>query len=170
MGDRTLFFSAAEVGVSFFFLLSGFILTYNYADVFRGGISVAGYKRFVWDRLTKIYPVHFLTLLLVLPIATFSPHLPLDWRAVLVVTNKAVIVSPEGLQVKFDQSGTNWVLQSPTNYPFQLVNSGTDVVFGKGQYDPGSSAGKRTLAHELTHVVQQSEGPVEGSGSREKAR
>ena len=53
-----------------------------------------------------------------------------DWRAVLVVTNKAVIVSPEGLQVKFDQSGTNWVLQSPTNYPFQLVNSGTDVVFG----------------------------------------
>src|SRR5438874_2707484 len=82
VGGRTLFFSAAEVGVSFFFLLSGFILTYNYADVFRGGISVAGYKRFVWDRLTKIYPVHFLTLLLVLPIPTFSPHLPLDWRAV----------------------------------------------------------------------------------------
>jgi len=43
--------------VSFFFLLSGFILTYNYADVFRGGISAAGYTRFVWDRLTKIYPV-----------------------------------------------------------------------------------------------------------------
>jgi peptidoglycan/LPS O-acetylase OafA/YrhL len=82
VGGRTLFFSAAEVGVSFFFLLSGFILTYNYADVFRGGISAAGYTRFVWDRLTKIYPVHFLTLLLVLPIATFSPHLPLDWRAV----------------------------------------------------------------------------------------
>src|SRR5216110_3461973 len=82
VGDRTLFFGAAEVGVSFFFLLSGFILTYNYADVFRDGISVAGYKRFVWDRLTKIYPVHFLALLIALPISILSPNLPLDWRAV----------------------------------------------------------------------------------------
>src|SRR6266566_1290841 len=78
----SLFSNAADVGVSFFFILSGFILTYNYADVFRDGISAASYTRFVWDRLTKIYPVHVLTLLLVLPIATFSPHLPLDWRAV----------------------------------------------------------------------------------------
>ncbi len=78
----SLFSNAADVGVSFFFILSGFILTYNYADVFRDGISAASYTRFVWDRLTKIYPVHVLTLLLVLPIAIFSPHLPLDWRAV----------------------------------------------------------------------------------------
>src|SRR5437016_12829380 len=82
LSGGSLFSNAADVGVSFFFVLSGFILTYNYADVFRDGVSAAGYKRFVWDRLTKIYPVHFLTLLLVLPIATFSPHLPLDWRAV----------------------------------------------------------------------------------------
>src|SRR6266446_5823037 len=82
LSGSSLFSNAADVGVSFFFVLSGFILTYNYADVFRDCISAANYKRFVWDRLTKIYPVHVLTLLLVLPIATFSPHLPLDWRAV----------------------------------------------------------------------------------------
>jgi len=82
LAGRSLFLDAAEGGVSFFFVLSGFILTYNYADVFRDGISAASYKRFVWDRLTKIYPVHFLALLLVLPIATLSPQLRLDWRAV----------------------------------------------------------------------------------------
>src|SRR3989441_9693800 len=82
LSGSSLFSNAADVGVSFFFVLSGFILTYNYGDVFRDGISAANYTRFVWDRLTKIYPVHFLTLLLVLPIAIFSPHLPLDWRAV----------------------------------------------------------------------------------------
>jgi len=82
LSGSSLFSNAADVGVSFFFVLSGFILTYNYADVFPDGISAANYTRFVWDRLTKIYPVHFLTLLLVLPIAIFSPHLPLDWRAV----------------------------------------------------------------------------------------
>ena len=33
---------------------------------------------------------------------------------------------------------------------------GRDVVFWTGQYDPVIPAGKRLLAHELTHVVQQS--------------
>lgn len=35
---------------------------------------------------------------------------------------------------------------------------GQDVVFGAGQYVPGTSAGQRLLAHELTHVVQQDGG------------
>jgi hypothetical protein len=32
---------------------------------------------------------------------------------------------------------------------------GTDIVFGSGQYRPQTQDGKRLLAHELTHVVQQ---------------
>lgn len=30
-----------------------------------------------------------------------------------------------------------------------------DIIFGAGQYSPNTSTGKRLLAHELTHVVQQ---------------
>lgn len=42
----------------------------------------------------------------------------------------------------------------------QAVNAlaytvGRDVVFGVRQYAPGTNEGKRLLAHELTHVVQQ---------------
>ena len=37
---------------------------------------------------------------------------------------------------------------------------GRDVVFGAGEYHPGSSAGRRLLAHELTHVVQQGATPA----------
>jgi hypothetical protein len=33
--------------------------------------------------------------------------------------------------------------------------SGNSIVFGEGQYSPNSDSGKRLLAHELTHVVQQ---------------
>ena len=33
---------------------------------------------------------------------------------------------------------------------------GSDIVFGASRYSPGTSAGNRLLAHELTHVVQQS--------------
>jgi hypothetical protein len=32
---------------------------------------------------------------------------------------------------------------------------GHDIVFGAGQYVPGTSEGRRLMAHELTHVVQQ---------------
>ncbi|MFZ1729984.1 MAG: DUF4157 domain-containing protein [Bacteroidota bacterium] len=35
---------------------------------------------------------------------------------------------------------------------------GTGIVFGKGQYVPESPSGRRLLAHELAHVVQQSGG------------
>ena len=33
-----------------------------------------------------------------------------------------------------------------------------DMHFAAGQYQPGSTEGRRLLAHELTHVVQQLEG------------
>jgi len=39
----------------------------------------------------------------------------------------------------------------------QAYTVGNQIVFGKGHYNPNSSAGKRLLAHELTHVVQQSQ-------------
>ena len=80
MGSSVIL-QAGSNAVSFFFVLSGFILAYNYADHFRGGVSLSRYKRFVWDRLARIYPVHLLTLLLVVPIAMLSPNNPLDWRA-----------------------------------------------------------------------------------------
>ncbi len=37
----------------------------------------------------------------------------------------------------------------------QAFTHGQDIYLGNGRYDPGSSAGRRLLAHELTHVVQQ---------------
>lgn len=40
---------------------------------------------------------------------------------------------------------------------------GSDVVFQRDSYDPGSEAGRLTLAHELTHVIQQRSGPVDGA-------
>jgi hypothetical protein len=40
---------------------------------------------------------------------------------------------------------------------------GSDVVFQRDKYDPSSSDGQVMLAHELTHVVQQRSGPVDGT-------
>ena len=45
----------------------------------------------------------------------------------------------------------------------QAYTVGKDVVFGEGQYAPGTSEGERLLAHELTHVVQQQERRTQGT-------
>jgi murein DD-endopeptidase MepM/ murein hydrolase activator NlpD len=37
---------------------------------------------------------------------------------------------------------------------------GRDVVFGAGQYAPGTSKGKQLIAHELAHMLQQNPGPT----------
>ena len=52
----------------------------------------------------------------------------------------------------------------------QAVNAhaytvGPNIVFQRDHYDPSSDAGRVTLAHELTHVVQQRSGPVDGTSA-----
>ena len=45
----------------------------------------------------------------------------------------------------------------------QAYTVGSNIVFQRDTYDPGSDAGRHMLAHELTHVVQQRNGPVDGT-------
>ena len=42
---------------------------------------------------------------------------------------------------------------------------GSNIVFQRDRYDPASEAGRITLAHELTHIVQQRSGPVDGTAA-----
>ena len=42
---------------------------------------------------------------------------------------------------------------------------GSSVVFQRDKYDPSSTEGKTMLVHELTHVVQQRSGPVDGTSA-----
>src|SRR5574341_1086468 len=37
----------------------------------------------------------------------------------------------------------------------QAFTHGSNIYFDEGKYDPGTDSGKRLLAHELTHVIQQ---------------
>jgi len=46
----------------------------------------------------------------------------------------------------------------------RAFTTGDDVFFGAGEYQPGTAAGDRVLAHELTHTIQQ------GGGARRVSR
>ena len=45
----------------------------------------------------------------------------------------------------------------------QAYTVGSNIVFQRDKYDPASEDGKHMIAHELTHVVQQRNGPVDGT-------
>jgi hypothetical protein len=53
---------------------------------------------------------------------------------------------------------------SAANTQAEAYTVGRDIVFGAGFYAPESRAGRELIAHELTHVVQQSRGLVSGAG------
>ncbi|MFC1959033.1 DUF4157 domain-containing protein [Chloroflexota bacterium] len=40
----------------------------------------------------------------------------------------------------------------------KAFTTGKDIFFRQGEYSPGSNSGQRLISHELTHVVQQSDG------------
>ncbi|WP_181427761.1 acyltransferase family protein [Pseudomonas mosselii] len=57
------------IGVTFFFVLSGFILSYacQGREVLRGG-----YLDFLISRISRIYPLHFITFIAVIPFAVMA--------------------------------------------------------------------------------------------------
>ena len=59
------FAGAGFLGVDFFFILSGFVIAYNYAERLSP-FSFKNYCRFLVLRLARLYPVHLFTLLIVL--------------------------------------------------------------------------------------------------------
>lgn len=75
----------------------------------------------------------------------------------------------QGMEARFgaDFSGVRLHTDSAAASSAQSVQAkaytvGDDVVLGAG-VDPGSAAGEKTLAHELTHVLQQRAGDVDGT-------
>lgn len=90
--------SNAYVFVGFFFLISGFILAYNYAD--RPTLSK---RSFYLARLARVYPVYLLVLLLSTPflIQEWHAHTPADFY-------RGLILAPLALQGWSPTLATFW--------------------------------------------------------------
>lgn len=64
-------FREGYIGVSFFFVLSGFILAYNYHSRLDT-LDASKVKSFYLARIARIYPIHVLTLLIAIPLVISS--------------------------------------------------------------------------------------------------
>lgn len=75
------FFSEGFLGVSFFFILSGFILSLNYRDKFIN--KKITLKKFYIARFARIYPLHFITMIVSIP-AFYSGYKNLLYNILLI--------------------------------------------------------------------------------------
>ncbi|MGL1934839.1 MAG: acyltransferase [Fibrobacterales bacterium] len=64
------YFYEGYLGVGFFFILSGYILSYSYEKRLKSG--EVSKKSFYIARIARIYPLHFITLIAALPLLYFQ--------------------------------------------------------------------------------------------------
>lgn len=60
--DMAPLFDAGAMGVDLFFILSGFVLTWNYLDRMGPVWSTRGTMHFLWLRLSRVWPIYLVTM------------------------------------------------------------------------------------------------------------
>lgn len=100
-------FEEGYLGVSFFFILSGFVLALNYkAKLLNGDIK---FKEFLIARIARIYPLHLFTILIAIPISLHGiTSEPFFWFGKLVINGfllQSFIPIPD---IYFSFNGASW--------------------------------------------------------------
>ena len=80
--DMAPLFDAGAQGVDLFFILSGFVLTWNYLDRMGPALSARGTLHFLWLRLSRVWPIYLVTM-----------HLAALW--VIVTLHVGSVPSPD---------------------------------------------------------------------------
>lgn len=106
------YFYGGYCGVTFFIVLSGFVMAYNYYDKFNEvhkDVSLNFFKK----RLMKIYPIHILTFVIALPLAyKIIMHSPLK-QIVNMILNILLLQSFVPMQgVNFSFNSVSWYLSA----------------------------------------------------------
>ena len=64
-------------GVTFFFVLSGFVLTWSFVPSDTA-------PRFYWRRFARVWPLHLVTTIVAVPVFYMWRDVPMDWTGVLL--------------------------------------------------------------------------------------
>lgn len=100
------FFYEGNTGVTFFYVLSGFIISFSYREKMISGASKAW--GFILNRLARIYPVHFITFFIAIAVYYGSQNLQ-DITATKAFMNILLVQSwYPSLSTSFSFNGVSW--------------------------------------------------------------
>ena len=146
----TNFLANGWIAVTLFFILSGFILSYNYV----GQVEKPGGKRRFWEaRFARIYPVYLLSLLLSLPFVN-----SLSAGLGIAVLTMVQAWNPEHPEYAFAWNTTAWTLSIEAFFylvfPFLLPHI-QKLSSRMMQALLGITIAVMVLGHTMTHTVEQ---------------
>lgn len=117
------FYRFGYVGVYFFWLISGFVLAYTYLNNERYKIS---FKNFFVNRFARLYPLHFLTLILVIFIQFFLKNETGSYQ----IIGHAIYNGENNLKNFFSHIFfvSGWIKQSKFSYNFPIWSVSIEIV------------------------------------------
>lgn len=96
------------VGVTFFFVLSGFVLTLNYQKIPTGKAAVS----FLWCRIARLYPLYFVTFIISYFVIHFY-NINLDTGVVSSLANLLLLQSWfSSSQIHFAYNSASWAVST----------------------------------------------------------
>jgi len=108
----TMFFSKCYLMVDIFFIMSGFIITHVYQKNFRNGLTASNFWRFTVARFARIYPLHFLMLLVVVVsfVASGAPPDPIQNPA--AIPTNLLLIHSFGIHNTFTWNVPSWSISA----------------------------------------------------------
>ncbi|MHA8050875.1 acyltransferase family protein [Aquirufa sp. ROCK-SH2] len=121
-------FKEGYIGVSFFFMLSGFILAYNYYDKIIS--KTISFKSFYINRFARIYPLHLITFLASIPylfkLKIVGPFVYFGLGCINLLLLQSFIPLPE---VYFSFNSPSWSISN--EFFFYLLTPSLFLLFSK---------------------------------------
>ena len=122
----TFDFGAQGMFVDFFFILSGFVISYNYADI---NFKFYNYQKFIFKRLARIYPLHFMMLFIYLTIYYFE-NIKFSWYDFF---NNLILTQSWGFTSQLSFNAPSWSISSEffcyIFFPIILILSHKQRIF-----------------------------------------
>lgn len=109
--DNTKLVAKGYIMVDLFFIMSGFIIYHVYKESFQSGFSAKNFREFTVARFARVYPLHFITLILC--IVLFVPKW--GWDAVddpkAIITN-ILLIHSFGIHKIFTWNVPSWSISA----------------------------------------------------------
>jgi peptidoglycan/LPS O-acetylase OafA/YrhL len=109
---RTSLVSKGYMMVDLFFIMSGFIITHVYQENFKPGLSATNFRRFFVARFARIYPLHFITLLVLILMAAYPPASFGKIRSLNAIPTNLLLIHSFGIHRIFTWNVPSWSISA----------------------------------------------------------
>lgn len=107
---NNLFFQGGPAGVTYFIVLSGFVMGLKYKDEFQGVVTLKDSFQFSYKRIKKFIPIHLFSFLLVLPLCIKQILYPISFLFKLFFNITLLQTWIPNMEFYFSFNAVSWYL------------------------------------------------------------